>query len=116
MLIAFCSDKGSPGVTTTALAVAAASPQPCIVVEADLAGGDLGIRIRTDAGTLPEAPTVLSLAAAARTDRAADLAARHAQRLNQRISVIPAALRAEQMAKVADWTPAAEALARSEPP
>ena len=42
-LIALASVKGSPGVTTTCLALAAAWPaRRRLVIEADPAGGDLG--------------------------------------------------------------------------
>ncbi len=68
MLVALCSDKGSPGTTTTALALAAGWPTPAVVIEADPYGGDLGLRLRTETGcVLPETPTVLTLATAART-------------------------------------------------
>ena len=40
-LIALASAKGSPGVTTTATALAAYWPAPCLLVEADLTGGSL---------------------------------------------------------------------------
>jgi hypothetical protein len=113
MLLALCSDKGSPGVTTSALAIASAWEEPSIVVEADPAGGDLGIRLRPAGSPLPEAPTMLSLAAAARADKNRDLLARHTQPLNSRVAVVPGALRHEQMTKTADWTPVAEALQRS---
>ena len=53
MLIALCSDKGSPGVTTTALALGSAWVTPVVVVEADLAGGDLAIRLRPHGAALP---------------------------------------------------------------
>lgn len=41
MLTALLSAKGSPGVTTTAVALAAAWPNPVLVAECDLAGGDV---------------------------------------------------------------------------
>ncbi len=41
MLLALLAAKGSPGVTTTALALAAASSGPSIVVELDPSGGDV---------------------------------------------------------------------------
>lgn len=41
MLVALVSAKGSPGVTTTGLALAAATSDPSLVVECDPAGGDL---------------------------------------------------------------------------
>ncbi|MFF3517385.1 MinD/ParA family protein [Streptomyces sp. NPDC002573] len=60
------SVTGAPGVTTTALAVAAAWPADAgggvrpVVVEADVSGGDLMIRFG-----LPAAPSLLDVAAAA---------------------------------------------------
>ena len=41
MLVCLTSAKGSPGVSTTALCLAAAGPGAAVVVEADPAGGDL---------------------------------------------------------------------------
>ena len=104
MLIALCSDKGSPGTTTTALAVASAWSEPAIVVEADPYGGDLAIRLRTDSGgVLPETPTVLTLAAAARSTDGVELVERFTHRINDQVSVAPGPLMAEQTAGVADW-------------
>jgi hypothetical protein len=40
-LIVLCSAKGSPGVTTTALALTLVWPRPVLLVEADPAGGDV---------------------------------------------------------------------------
>lgn len=63
----FGSVTGAPGVTTTALALAASWPQDAdgevrpVVVEADPSGGDLMIRFG-----LPPAPSLLDVAAAAR--------------------------------------------------
>src|SRR4051812_29041479 len=66
VLVALCSDKGSPGTTTASVALASCWPSPAAVVEADPYGGDLAIRIRTETGAvLPETPTVLTLATAA---------------------------------------------------
>ena len=120
MLLAVCSDKGSPGATTTALALAAAWPVPAILVEADPYGGDLAIRLRTQHGTaLPEAPTVLTAATAARTSQPTSLpglVTRYAQVVNPQLSVLPGHLVAEQISGVATWEPFAEALAASTVP
>src|SRR3982074_1468642 len=43
-LIAIASDKGAPGVTTAALALAAVWPRPVLLAECDPAGGDLVYR------------------------------------------------------------------------
>lgn len=44
MLVSLFSFKGSPGVTSTALTLAAAWPRPVVLLEADPAGGDLAYR------------------------------------------------------------------------
>lgn len=117
MLVTVCADKGSPGATTSALALAAAWPAPGVVVEADPYGGDLSIRLRTTKGAaLPEAPTVLTLATAARTSQDGELVFRYAQRLNDQLSVVPGHLVAEQLSGVRDWAPLASCLARSTVP
>ena len=50
MLVATGSVKGSPGVTSTALALAAVWPRPAVLLEADPAGGDLAYRCRAAHG------------------------------------------------------------------
>jgi len=40
-LIAIAADKGSPGVTTTSVALAAVWPRPVLLAECDPSGGDL---------------------------------------------------------------------------
>src|SRR5260370_41332100 len=61
-LIVMASVKSSPGVTTTALALAAAWPAPQrLLLEADPAGGDLGPWLG-----LPPSPGLVGLAPAAR--------------------------------------------------
>lgn len=64
MLIGLCSLKSSPGVTTTAIALAAAwpvnAPRPTII-EADAHGGDIAVRFY-----VAEDPGLQSLAAASR--------------------------------------------------
>lgn len=117
MLIAIASDKGSPGASTTALALASAWSTPAVVVEADPGGGDLGLRLRTSHGeVLPETPTVLTLLTAARSAEAQGVAgeqlvARYAQVVNEQLSVVPAPLLAEQQASVVSWSPVADVLA-----
>jgi hypothetical protein len=112
MLIAFCADKGSPGATTAALAIAAASPSGVVVVEADPSGGDLALRLRPHGVALPETPTALSALTAARRSSEVDPIASHAHVLNVSTSVVPGPLLAEQMAGVGDWSPLSRALAR----
>ena len=67
MLIALASVKGSPGVTSTALALAAVWPRPVVLLEADPAGGDLAYRCRAaHGGTVSANRGLLRLAAAVR--------------------------------------------------
>lgn len=93
MLIALCSLKGSPGVTTTAVALAARWPatQKPLVVECDPAGGDLAARFR-----LPGTPGVVSLAAAARRNRDLAVLWRHSQRLPAGLAVVLGPVGAQQ--------------------
>lgn len=116
MFAALCGDKGSPGVTTTAVALAAAWAGRAIAVEADPAGGDLAIRLRPGGSVLPEAPTVLSVVTAARADREHDPVDTHARALNSTTAVVPGPVVAEQMTNVGDWSPLADALARCATP
>jgi hypothetical protein len=61
VIVAGCSDKGSPGVTTLLMLLGLVWPNERVVAEMDPAGGDLALRLRLG----PE-PTVLALAADAR--------------------------------------------------
>ena len=63
MLFAVCCDRGAPGSTTTALALAAARGLPAVVVEADAYGGDLALRLRPEGRELATTPTVLAMGA-----------------------------------------------------
>ncbi|MBV9143680.1 MAG: chromosome partitioning protein [Pseudonocardiales bacterium] len=93
MLVALCSFKGSPGVTTSALAIAACSPthaQP-VVVECDPAGGDIFARFR-----LQPIPGLVSLAAAARRGVGPGVLAQHTQRLPGGLPVVVGPAGAEQ--------------------
>ena len=67
MLLTVTGEKGSPGATTTALALGHALAGSRLVIEADASGGDLAFRLRRDGRPLPESPTVLTAVAAARS-------------------------------------------------
>lgn len=92
-LVALCSLKGSPGVTTTAVALAARWPagQDPVVVECDPAGGDLAARFR-----LPATPGLVSLAAAGRRSADASMLWQHCQRLPAGLTMVPGPIGAEQ--------------------
>lgn len=92
MLIGLCSVKGSPGVTTAALALAACWPagEP-VVVEADPAGGDLAARFR-----LPVSPGLVSLAAEARRNPSPELVVSHSQLLPPDLRVVVGPVSDEQ--------------------
>ncbi len=90
MLIALCSVKGSPGVTTVALALAAHWPDAentrRLVAEVDPSGGDLAARLG-----LSPTPGLATLAAAARRPRIAAVVWEHTQTLTggARVLVAP---------------------------
>ncbi len=80
MMIALCSAKGSPGVTTSALALTLGWPRPAILAELDPAGGDVLAgygRGQVAAGGLAE------LEVAARRGELADQLAAHLLRLDE---------------------------------
>lgn len=117
MLTVLCSAKGSPGVTSSALALAAAWPNAVTLLEADEAGSDLAVRLRTSSGqALPETPTVATLASAAR-DREINphLVRKWAQAINDQVHVIPSVASTEAAAGLVTlWDRLATALAASE--
>jgi hypothetical protein len=93
MLLCLASVKGSPGVTTTVLALAARWPASWrrVLIEADPAGGDLAARYG-----LPLTPGLVSLAAAARRSTDPDLVWEHAQELPGGLPVVAGPTRADQ--------------------
>lgn len=87
MLVAVISLKGSPGVTTFSVALAARWPAPArsLLVEADPSGGDVATRF-----SLTSTPGLLSLAAAARRSTDSSLVWQHAQTLPGGLPVVTA--------------------------
>lgn len=85
MVIAVCSLKGAPGVTTLAVAMAARWPLPArpVVVECDPSGGSLLGRFR-----LVPSPGLVSLTAAARRTMDPDLLWSHVQHLPGGLPVV----------------------------
>ncbi|WKU46462.1 hypothetical protein Q3V23_21720 [Streptomyces sp. VNUA116] len=88
-LIAIAADKGSPGVTTTAVALAAVWPRRALLAEADPAGGDLVYRCAAaHGGPLDPNTGMLSLAAAARRGLVAEQLWDHAQPVSGGLEVL----------------------------
>ena len=91
-LVALASVKGSPGVTITALALAATWPaRERLLLEADPAGGDLGPWL-----DLPPSPGLVGLAAAARHDDGGGAVWDHARQVAGGLHVVVAPVGAEQ--------------------
>lgn len=65
MLISLISAKGSPGVTTTTLALASRWPRPAVVVDTDPLSGDMLAGV--GAGRVPATANLVELMVAART-------------------------------------------------
>lgn len=90
-LVCLLSAKHSPGVTTTAVALAAAWPERCaLVVECDPAGGDLAALTG-----LPLEPGLTTMAAAQRHGFTATDFAAHAQQLPAGVDAVVAPPSAE---------------------
>jgi hypothetical protein len=87
MLVAVCSLKGSPGVSTFSVALAARWPVPArrVLVECDPSGGDVATRFG-----LASSPGLVSLAAAARRSSDPELLWRHTQALPGGLPVVAA--------------------------
>jgi hypothetical protein len=84
-LLGLCSAHGSPGVTTTVLALAGTWPEErrCLVVEADPSGGMIGARY-----SLGDTPGLSSLAAVARRGLNNEAVWSHAQELPGGVPVL----------------------------
>jgi hypothetical protein len=96
-LIAVAADKGAPGVTTTAVALAAVWPRPVLLAECDPAGGDLVYRLPAADGTrLDPRRGLLSLAVAARRGLEPGQVWEHAQKLRGGLDVLVGVTNAEQ--------------------
>ena len=109
MIVAVCSAKGSPGVTSTALTLAAVWSRPVVLLEADPTGGDLALRCRAHGGgPVAEAPNVLGLAAAARSSQPGSLS-QYTQLLASGVPVIQGVTSLAQGRGLAGlWAPIAQ--------
>jgi MinD-like ATPase involved in chromosome partitioning or flagellar assembly len=96
-LIAIASDKGAPGVTTSALALAAVWPRPVLLAECDPSGGDLAYRFPdASGGHLDPRRGLLSLAVTARRGMQPDQVWEHVQKLHGGLDVLAGVTNAEQ--------------------
>ena len=112
-LIAIASDKGAPGVTTAALALAAVWPRPVLLAECDQAGGDLVYRFpAAGGGHLDPRRGVLSLAVVARRGMQPQQVWEHVQKLHGGLDVLAGVTNAEQGAGLSLlWGPIGRTLA-----
>ncbi|KUG52849.1 hypothetical protein AVL62_14870 [Serinicoccus chungangensis] len=79
-LISFFSAKGAPGVTSTAMLVAALWPRPTLLVDADGNGGDLLMRLPSESGLpLTQHPGLLTLLPLARHGLSSGVVLDHSQ-------------------------------------
>jgi len=104
-LIALVSAKGSPGVTTTALALAATWPRPVLLAECDPAGGDVVAGFLR--GQTEPAATLLDLALAARRRLTPGNVLAHCLRLSadERLAFLPGVSDPAHVASVAPAWP-----------
>ncbi|WP_405938218.1 hypothetical protein OG338_17485 [Streptomyces sp. NBC_00726] len=105
-LIALAADKGSPGVTTAAVALSAVWPRRVLLAEADPAGGDLVYRGQAaHGGPLNPNAGMLSIAATARRGLAPDQLWDHSQTLSGGLDVLVGIGSSEQAAGLAgQWS------------
>ena len=105
-LIALAADKGSPGVTTAAVALAAVWPRRVLLAETDPAGGDLVYRsAAAHGGPLNPNTGMLSIAATARRGLVRDQLWDHIQPLSGGLEVLVGLGIAEQAAGLAGLWP-----------
>ena len=105
-LIVVAADKGSPGVTTSAVALAAAWPRRALVAECDPHGGDLVYRMVADhGGPLDPNRGMLSIAITARRGFEAHSLPEHTQRITGGLEVIVGLGTAEQAGAVTGHWP-----------
>jgi hypothetical protein len=106
-LIVLASDKGSPGVTTTAVALAGVWPRRAILAECDPAGGDLVYRAPAESGA-PLNPNIgmLSLATTARHGLSAHQLEQHIQRMHGGLELVVGLATGDQSAGLTGLWPA----------
>jgi hypothetical protein len=113
VIISVCADKGSPGVSMTATALALMWPGERVLLEADPSGGDAALRMRgPDGGLLPRNPTIRALSVDARGGALASSFAAYAHETSLGVPVIPATdMSSQDLALIARQWPAVAASA-----
>ena len=113
-LIALAADKGSPGVTTSAVALAAVWPRRALYAECDPHGGDLVYRMPADhGGPLDPNRGLVSLAVGARRGFDAAVLPQHTQRLRGGLEIMVGLGNADQAQGMTGlWTPLGRAFDR----
>jgi hypothetical protein len=106
-LIVIAADKGAPGVTTTALALAAVWPRRVLLAECDPSGGDLVYRFPAAQGnSLDPRRGLLTLAVAARRGLQPGQLWEHTQKMVGGLDVLTGVINAEQGSGLATlWGP-----------
>jgi hypothetical protein len=113
-LVVLAADKGSPGVTTAALTMAAVWPRRALLAELDPSGGDVALRLRGPRG-VPLSPEtgLLSLAVGVRGGAQPHQVFEHVQRLDGGLEVIVGLAAGEQASGLTGlWSPIGELLDR----
>jgi hypothetical protein len=106
-LIVLAADKGAPGVTTTALALAAVWPRPVLLAECDPSGGDLVYRFPANDGSpLDPRRGLMTLAVAARRGLQPRQLWEHTQKISGGLDILTGVINAEQGASLGElWGP-----------
>ncbi|GAA2320152.1 hypothetical protein GCM10010149_86210 [Nonomuraea roseoviolacea subsp. roseoviolacea] len=112
-LIVLAADKGAPGVTTAATALAAVWPRPVLLAECDPAGGDIAYRLpAADGGVLNPGKGLLTLAAGARRGLEPGQIHQHTQKIVGGLDVLAGLTHGEQAAGLTWlWGPLGRSLA-----
>jgi cellulose biosynthesis protein BcsQ len=113
-LLALCSAKGSPGVSTLAVGVAALWPRPAVLVDLDPAGSDLIWRYRDERGEpLDPDRGLLSLGATVRRATATVDPQEHVQVLAGGLPIVAGVTHPDQVTGLGPvWPALADALTR----
>lgn len=102
MILGVGGDKGAPGATTLAVALAAVWPGDRVLAELDPRGADLPFRLHhVSGGPIHERPSIASLAVDARPGSVAPPMDRYAQPTSLGVPLIPGELSSRTMANLA---------------